>query len=133
MRITIGGIVGVVVTFIIIGVIEALSHVIYPPDPSVNWRDPIQFAANIDLVEIPAMIMVAFAHFVGIIGGNIVAKLITKGSKIPGYIIGGLILTGTIINLIWIPHPTWFAVTDVIAVLIAFWLGMKIAKKRQKA
>jgi|GEM_PF-2287378 len=130
MRTTVATIVGVIFAFIIVGVIGTISMSIYPPDPSVDWRDPAQIKANWDLIEIPAMIMVFMAHFLSIIGGTIIAKLISRGSKIPGYVIGGIVLVATTANLVFIQPPLWNSCTDLILVLIAFWLGIKISKKK---
>ncbi|MFT7614964.1 MAG: hypothetical protein ACI9J3_003952 [Parvicellaceae bacterium] len=132
MRTTLATIFGVIFAFIIVGAIESISMTIYPPDPAVNWRDPAQVQANWDLIEIPAMIMVFMAHFLSIIGGTIIAKLISRGSKIPGYVIGGLVLLATVMNIIYIHPPLWNSTTDVVLVLIAFWFGLKISKRRGK-
>ena len=58
-------------------------------------------------------------------------RVISKGHKVPGYVIGGLIVTATGINLIYIQPETWFMFADGITVLVAFWLGMKISGKKK--
>ena len=44
--------------------------------------------------------------------------------------IGVVLLAFTIANLIQIPHPTWFSVMAVAAVLVGGWLALQLAPKR---
>ena len=42
-------------------------------------------------------------------------------------VIGGLVLVGTVINLVSIPHPTWFAITSVVAIVATVFVTSRIA------
>ena len=132
MKSVIAAIAGLIVAFIVVGGITAISHVVYPPPPGINMEKPETICEHIHEIEMMSMVFVIFAHFVGILAGNLVARLITKGNKAPGLAIGGLMIVATIVNLFMIPcHPTWFMVADIITVLVAALIGMKIAGKKK--
>lgn len=67
------------------------------------------------------------AHIFGILAGLLVARLICKTSNIPIYIIGGLHMLGTIINIFMIPAPSWFIIVDLIlpVIIILYFLRTK--------
>ena len=41
-------------------------------------------------------------------------------------IIGGLVLMGTVINLISIPHPRWFSITSVVAIIATIFVTSRL-------
>jgi hypothetical protein len=123
---------GIMIAAIIIFGLEALSTVIFPLSEGANPTDSEWLKENIDLIPTGAMIIVALAHMIGIICGMYVAGLISKTSLFPAYVVGALLLVGTIVNLIMIPHPTWFMITDVIGALIGIGIGKNLAANQLK-
>ena len=103
----------------------------------INLCMPVQVEAGADQYEAMLEMMNSFtamdymiplaAHVFGILAGLIVARLICKTSNIPIYIIGGLHMVGTVINIFMIPAPSWFIVVDLILpiLIILYFLRTK--------
>ena len=41
-------------------------------------------------------------------------------------VVGGLMLVGTLFNLMTIPHPLWFSILGVAGIAVGAWLGMTL-------
>ena len=70
------------------------------------------------------------AHILGVFAGLTVARMMCRSSHIPIYVVATIHIILTIINLTQIPHPTWFAILDVlvpIGLTFAF-LQLKLKK-----
>jgi len=64
------------------------------------------------------------------LAGLIVARLICNTSNIPIYIIGGLHMVATVINVIWIPAPTWFIIVDLVLPILIILYFLRTKKKK---
>ena len=68
-----------------------------------------------------------FGWFVGAFAGSLVADLFGDAKPyVFAGIVGGLVLAGTIANLIIIPHPLWFSITSLIGIVASAWLATRI-------
>ncbi len=118
------GVAGVVVAFALVWVVEKIGHTVYPPPPDLDFADPDAMRAYIQTLPAGALLFVAAAWFVGATGGTCVACAIgTANPRVFAAIVGGLVLVATAINLVMIPHPTWFAILGVAGILVGAWLG----------
>ena len=41
-------------------------------------------------------------------------------------VVGGLMLIGTLFNLVTIPHPLWFSILGLVGIAVGAWLGMTL-------
>lgn len=129
----VGVITGIVTALLVVGGIEWLGHQIYPIPEGL---DPSNKDAMRDMVAgLPtgAILMVGFAWMAGAFCGSYVTGRI--GSLKPHYgtlIVTGLILAGTITNLILIPHPLWFSVSAPIAVILSGYAATWLLKRSAK-
>ena len=51
-----------------------------------------------------------------------------QGSKVHVAVVGAFVLAGTILNLLAIPHPTWFALSAVLTVIAAVPLTVLLSR-----
>lgn len=123
---------GLFVTFVLIYLVEMIGHAIYPPPAALDFSDPEAMRPYIASLPFPALLFPMFAWFIGTFCGTLVACFIgTARPIIFAAIIGMLVLVGTITNLIWIPHPLWFAITAIIGIVVSAWLAMTLAPDRK--
>ena len=109
---------GVVVAVALIIAIEALSHVVYPVPEGLDLTNPEALQAYVMDMPITALFFVLGAWLVATLVGGLLACFIAKETPlIYSAIIGGLVLLGTIINLISIPHPLWFSITAILSII----------------
>ena len=121
---------GIVVAMVVLVVIDAVNHALYPPPEAVRVAaekfdfPAIQKAFVEWLPHAPrmALILSPVAWVAGSFWGALTATAIARGrSGIPAAIVGGLIFAGTIMNLRSVPHPTWIALAGLLGVPAAAW------------
>jgi hypothetical protein len=110
-----------------------VSGKIIPPPPGADVTTMEGLKASLHLFEAKHFIFPFLAHALGTVTGSFVARLLAPGnSMVPGYVVGGLFLLGGITNVIMLPAPVWFNVTDLLfAYLPAAWLGQMSAGRLQ--
>jgi len=108
---------GALVAVVLIIAIEWLSHLMYPM-PIIDFSDAEAVRAYVTGAPIGALLMVMAAWLVATVGGGLLACRIARETPfVYAAIIGGLVLLGTVINLLSIPHPLWFSLTSVMAII----------------
>ena len=118
------GLAGIILAVALVWVVEKVGHVVYPPPPDLNFADPEAMKAYMATLPMGALLFVAAAWFIGTLCGTCAACAIGTAKPIKfAMVVGGLMLVATIMNLVMIPHPTWFSVLGVVGVLVAAWLG----------
>jgi len=121
-------IIGLVIAFALIMVIEKVGHMIYPPPPDLDFSDPEAVRPYIATLPILALLFPMFAWMIGTFSGSLVACVIGTVRPLAfAIVVGGLVLAGTIANLIVIPHPLWFSALSVIGIVASAWLAMLLA------
>ena len=125
---------GLMVTFGLISGIELLGHTLYPPPEGLDKKDLEVMQTYVASLPAAALLIPMFAYFIGTIAGTLVASLLgTARPVIYAFIVGLLVLAGTIANLIMIPHPLWFSVIAVLGIIGSAWLAMTIAAGKRPA
>ena len=114
---------GLIVAMLIITGLELLSGLIFPLPEGADPRNIEWLKNNLDSIPTGTLIIVAFAHLAGIVGGMFTATLISGTKLLPAYIVGALMLVATVVNLFMIPHPIWFKVTDMAGALVGLGIG----------
>ena len=111
---------GILASFVMVALVEALGHLVYPPPADIDIRNPQELAELIAGLPIGAILFVAVAWLVGAFIGSLVAGRI--GSLKPVYfssVVSGIILAGGITQLMIIPHPTWFVFVSLSGIVAA--------------
>ena len=128
MRIVLASIIGVAVSFganIAVLFIGTMLRLFTAPKMDLSQEgleaiyQPLQFGDYV----VPLL-----AHLLGLLSGLLVARSICKTSSIPIFVVAGLHLIGVAFNLYEIPHPSWFALVDVIAPLLLAYLFINKVK-----
>ncbi len=118
---------GIVVAVVLIIAIEALGHAVYPVPDGLDLTDPEALQAYVMDAPVAALLFVLGAWLVATLVGGLLACFIAKESPLVySAIIGGLVLLGTIINLMSIPHPTWFSITAISAIIATIFVTSRL-------
>jgi hypothetical protein len=114
-------IVGVIVGLITGGIVNGLIVMISVlQNPMPEGLDPYSEdkTAMMDYVAtLPtsAFVIVLLAHLFGAMVGGFICSVIVRHKWLLGFaIVGAVFLLGGIFNLVSIPHPTWFSITDLL-------------------
>jgi hypothetical protein len=118
---------GVVIAVILIIAIEALGHAVYPPPDGLDITNKEAMQAYVMGAPIAALLFVMGAWLVATLAGGLLACFIARETPLVyAAIVGGLVLLGTIINLLSIPHPLWFSITSVLAIIAAIFVTSRL-------
>jgi len=114
---------GVVVAVVLIIAIEALGHSAYPVPQGLDISNSEAIQAYVMGLPIGALLFVMGAWLVATLAGGLLACFIARETPLVyAAIVGGLVLLGTVINLMSVPHPPWFSITSVLAIIAMIFL-----------
>ncbi len=120
--------VGVILAFVLVAVIETSGHLVFPPPEGMDPSDPESIAAAMEEIPAVALLPVLIAWAVGSFGGAFLAARLAGSSKTTcALIVGVLVMAAGIFNLVAIPHPLWFTVVSLLVFLPAAYLGGRLA------
>lgn len=123
---------GLIVAIFIVWLVQTLSHYLFPPPTGIDFTDPAQLRSYISSLPLPALLLVLFSYPLGVLAGGLVAVRIA-GSRplLFAALVGAFVLTGATLNLLSIPHPAWFVISMVAAVLVSAWLASVLGRRRR--
>ncbi len=120
---------GLVTGFILAAIFETFDTFLYPPPPELDRSNIEQMNAYIQTLPIGAFLILLAAWVVATFGGGVVAWIIAKEKPMMfASIIGALLLAASVVNLVMIPHPTWFSISAVVGILLATFLAGKLGQ-----
>jgi len=108
--------------------IEKLGHIIYPPPIDLDVSNPDVMRPYIATLPFLALLFPMIAWVVATFAGTVVAcKIGTANPLAFAAVVGGLVLAGTIANLIMIKHPLWFSLVSLVAVAASAWIAARVS------
>ena len=121
---------GIILGSIVNMAIIMLSSSVIPPPEGVNPSDMESLKASMHLFEPKHFLMPFLAHAFGTLVGAFVAGLIAINHRLKiSLVIGFFFILGGIINILLLPSPFWFTITDLtLAYIPMAWLGYKLQK-----
>lgn len=123
LRTILGVVLGLIVSVVVIFAVEGVGHTIFPPPPGVNLTDPAQLATVMSKIPFQAKIAVLLAWFLGALAGASTGDLVAGRRAWAGRIVTLVVLALSAFNMTQIPHPAWFMVSAVAAILLAGFLA----------
>lgn len=122
---------GVVTCVLVVFVVEAIGHLVYPPPPGVDLHDPEAVKSLISTLPAGALLFVVLAWVLGAFAGGAVAGLIGR-SLVPAILIGAIELLFGIMTMVMIPHPVWMIALGVLLPIPSAWAGGRLLNRSPK-
>jgi len=123
---------GLLTAMVVISVIEALGHAIYPVGNNIDYNDPQQTRMLFATMPFGALAFIVNAWIVASFAGGIVAtRMFPEKGLFNALMVGLLVLGFTVLNMSLLPHPTWMWVTAFVGIVPGAWLGNFIASKKK--
>lgn len=124
---------GLVVAGILISIIEAVGHTLYPLPPGIDPSDREAISGIMQNAPAGALIFVLLAWDIGNLAGSWVAARLAGRNPMPhAIIVGALLLAGAIYTMIIIPHPAWFWVAALVITAAATYVGGRLGGRKAK-
>ena len=121
----IGGVVaGLITAWLVVSIAEAVTHKIYPPPRGMDMTDFNQVKQFVASLPLSALLVVLAGWLVGTFLGPWLAARVSQ-NRVPGYIVGGILLCAGIANAVLIPQPVWFSIVSFIV-----YIGMTLVGAR---
>jgi hypothetical protein len=120
----VGGCAAGVVVFTVAEGIEGLLH---PLPASVDPGKVETYRLYIARLPASAFVLVLCGHALGSLAAGVIATLIARRAAMwPAVASGVLLFFGGAINVIVLPHPTWFVGLDLACYVPLAWLGARL-------
>jgi len=130
-KIIFGSLAGIATSFVVnMGIVMIAMFTGTEAFRSVDPNDAEAFIEAMNSMTAADYMWPLAAHFLGIFSGLLVARILCKTSRAPLYIVVGFHMLATILNLMQIPHPTWFAVVDVMGALAIAFAFLSLKKQK---
>ena len=120
---------GAIVAGLVVGLVEMMGHLIFPPPAGLDISKPEDQARLMEVIPMGAKIAVVLAWFIGSFAGAAVAMLISKHA-FPGGVVAGLMVAASVATTQMFPHPVWMMVAAVLLPLLAAFLAKGLLKDR---
>ncbi len=127
-----GTLVGLCVAVMVVVLVQALGHRIWPLPQGIDFRDAEQVAALVRDLPAGAMLWVAFSYFLATLAGAYVALKIARTAWVstwPAVAVEGVLLAFGVMNLMALPHPAWFWVTALASFPLGAFAAIRLARK----
>ena len=129
VRGVLASIAGVVTAGIVVGLVEALGHLIYPPPEGIDLNNPEDREMLMQVIPFGAQISVVIAWFLGALAGASVGGWIGR-SKIPGWVVAVFMLAASIATTQMFPHPVWMIIAAFVLPILAKLLADRLIANR---
>jgi hypothetical protein len=119
---------GLVVMFLCVSLVEGLGHVLYPPPPGVDLRDPDVVKALIGQLPLMALVFVVIAWALGAFAGAWTAARLSREHRMGAALsiaVAMLIASGW--SMWMIPHPGWLIAAGLALPLPLAWIAARLA------
>ena len=120
---------GIIVGVFTIWAIEAIGHLLFPLPAELTPTNLEELKQVVMIMPIKSLLVVIIAQIIGVVSGMYVGFIVQRESLTPLYIIAGLFIFSAVLNLILMPHPTWFMITDLLSILLVSLLFILSVKK----
>ena len=121
---------GLLAGFFVVAAIEALSNRLYPWPADLDKSDLEAIQAHIASLPASALALVWLAHGAGALAAGFVCVAISRAMwRVGPIVLGVLLLSAGVTNLVMIPHPWVFTIADVLVYIPAALFGGALATR----
>ena len=123
-------VVGAIVAVIVVGGIEMVGHVIYPPPGTLDMHNPEAMQKYMETAPTGALMGVMIAWVLGAFVGGGVAALIAACCRCThAAIIGVIVLAMAVVTMMMFPHPDWMKIAGLLLPIPSALIAGKIVSK----
>lgn len=118
--------------FLVILVLEAALHLVFPLPVGTDMHDPASADRMMRAMPTLAFVALLVAYAIAALVGGLTAALVSDGiTSVPSIVIGCALTIAGVANTFALYHPTWFRVASVLTYLPFSYLGCLAARGRR--
>ena len=134
LRNTLAAMAGALTGIVLIALCQLASAKIYPLPEGLDPANREAMGEFVRTLPAPAMFIVLLGYLIGVSGGAWVAgRLSHTAPRRQIFMVTGLFLIASVMNLTSFPHPAWFWVANLGAVVMGGWLALQWQPRRDAA
>lgn len=126
LRKLLGVLAGAIVAVLLIVVLETVIRYVFPPPP-LDLTDPEVRRTLAMNAPAGALLSVIAAYAVAALVGGWTAVRVARDGAWPAWVVGGLLVVATVLNVVAIPHPAWFVVLALLVIAAGAWSAGQLA------
>lgn len=131
VRSVLAAVAGVVAAGIVIALMEAIGHTLFPLPGHIDPVHADSLQASMDDIPPGSMLFVIAGWGLGTFFGALAAaRLARRFALVHACCVGFIMMAMAVIIMTLIPHPTWFFITAIAIFPIATWLGARGGERR---
>ncbi len=112
MRSFLATLAGIISGVFSIKLFEAIGQKFMPVKVALDPNNLAEIKQFMFKLPVKVLITIILAHVLGLLTGMLVVRLIEKSTRTPLFIVSGMILLLSVLNLLYLPHPLWFVLAD---------------------
>jgi hypothetical protein len=121
---------GLAVAAILVMLIQKLGHSLYPPPADLDPADEEFMRDYVATLPWGPLAFVLASYIIATLAGGWTAvKTAGESPLVFAGIVGLFVLTGAIMTVVAVPHPTWFIGTAIGGIFVAVLVAAKMASK----
>ena len=134
LRTLLGIIVGLVTAMLLIFALEAAGMMVFPPPAGLQLNNEADLAQLVAQSSPGKKSWVVFGWaLASFVGGWVAARISQLHPRFAALAVAALIMIGTVMNAMVIPHPMWMNVLGIVLPVPLALLGARLARPRSKA
>ena len=115
-------------SLVVIVLVEAASHQLFPMPAGSDIWNPADMAGNGPAIPAAALALVILAWALGALAGGFLAgRLVQKAQLRHALIVAAVVLGSAVWTMLTVPHPAWMWVAALVLVPAGGWLGGRLA------
>ena len=135
-RMLLGAVLGLVVAFVTIMLVEFVGLQVFPPPPGLDPRSTADMAALLGGMPVGALLFVVGAWVLGAFAGGLVAARVAGANRprVAAVLPALLVMAGVVAMILQMPgHPAWMAVAGLLLPIPAALAGAALAARMRAA
>ena len=134
LRTLLGIIVGLVTAMLLIFALAAAGMMVFPPPAGMQLNNQADLAQLVAQSSMGKKAWVVFGWaFASFVSGWVAARISRVYPRFAALAVAALIMIGTVMNAMVIPHPMWMNLLGVVLPVPLALLGARLARPRNKA
>ena len=123
--------VGLIAAMVFVVGVEALSAWLHPFPPGVDPSDLDALEAHVARYPAGVLLLVVVGWSLGTLLSSWLATRLGSGRHLAhGIVVGSILLVAAVANMLMLPYPIWFWISNLVAFPLCFSLGAYLGRAR---
>ncbi|MBL9216597.1 MAG: hypothetical protein JNG83_14055 [Opitutaceae bacterium] len=125
---------GILAGVVLVSVVQQINNRLYPTPEGFDPRNAEMMRQYIATLPPPAFLLVLLSYLVGFtVAVGLAARLSLTAHQRQGVLVAAFFGAVSFLNLRAFPHPVWFWIGNLVVLLAALWIGLRVGLPKTKS